>query len=122
MANRNKQNDLEKRDERDERDEEERRRWKKSRIVEEEDDEDDEEEEDDDEEEDEEDPYWWTPHATMGVLIVIGLLGYLGVLSKFLGPKKAESDGRSDTQIAAVAPANNPASPRLPTKRLLPSK
>lgn len=120
MANRNKQNDLEKRDEQDE---EERRRWKKSRIVEDEEEEDEEEEDDEDEEEeDEEDPYWWTPHATMGVLIVIGLLGYLGVLSKFLGPKKAESDGRSDTQIAAVTPANNPASARLPTKRLLPSK
>lgn len=123
MANRNKHDDLDERDERDEDEDERRKRKKAGSVREEVEEEEDDEEEDDEEEDDEEDPYWWTPHAVMGTLIVIGLLGYLGAFSKFVG-KKAEGEPRQETKTAAAAavppPKLNPAAslrvpPRLPT-------
>ena len=95
----------------------------------EEDEEDDEEDEEDDEEDDhhggtdgheahadDEDPYWWTPHVVLGVLVLVGILGFFGMFNKplaFLAAKPAGQPVETTTlQAAAPAPAPQPTQAR----------
>jgi hypothetical protein len=73
-------------------------------------DEDDEQEEDADAPADAEDPYWWTPHAVLGALVLVGVLGFFGVFNKALGFLKR-------TPAAAETPAAAPAAPPKPSSR-----
>ncbi|HRI64515.1 MAG TPA: peptidylprolyl isomerase [Polyangium sp.] len=95
----------------------------------EEDEEDDEEDEEDDEEDeddhhggteghhahgDEEDPYWWTPHVVLGVLVLVGILGFFGMFNKplaFLAAKPVAPQGDTH-EAAAPAPAPQPTQAR----------
>jgi parvulin-like peptidyl-prolyl isomerase len=66
---------------------------------------------------DTEDPAWWAPHAVLGVLVLLGVLGFLGVFNKAIGaiaPKLGLSSG-VETTTAAAAPTSKPASPTSPT-------
>jgi hypothetical protein len=85
--------------------------------------EDDDEDEDDDasEEEDTEDPGWWAPHAVLGALVIIGVLGFFGVFNEALsflrapaGPAEAAS---SAAPVASAPPASRPAPPAPPEGR-----
>ena len=54
----------------------------------------------------ENDPRWWTPHAVMGTLVVIGLLGFFGVFNGALAlAKNRTSPPRPRAQAAATATA-----------------
>jgi parvulin-like peptidyl-prolyl isomerase len=86
-------------------------------------DEDDEELEDEDEDEEpalghgEQDPYWWTPHLVLGLLLVVGLLGFFGAFNRWVGhwaPTPGEHTSNApavETPAAAapVVPASAPA-------------
>lgn len=116
----------------DQDDEARRRRLKAAAAREElEEEEDDEEEEEEEEEEDsgdhdgddrENDPTWWLPHAVMGTLIFLGILGVLGVFPRVFGPKKAaaESTTGATTAAAAATTASPASSLRLPTRPIAP--
>jgi hypothetical protein len=55
---------------------------------------------DDDDDEDEvveEDPTWWAPHAVLGTLVLIGVLGFFGVFNKALGFLAAPMSAPTDT-------------------------
>ena len=100
----------------------------------EEDDEEDEDEEDDEEEEDDahhgdegghgaqgdgEDPYWWTPHVVLGVLVLVGILGFFGMFNKPLGFLAAKPAGPAPETATVSAPATppQPATPPRPLPR-----
>jgi parvulin-like peptidyl-prolyl isomerase len=91
---------------------------------------DDEEDEDEDEDEDEEasashghdghshdapahgegeeDPAWWAPHVVLGVLVLVGVLGFFGMFNKPLGFLAAKPAGGTETTTAAVTPTPTP--------------
>jgi hypothetical protein len=76
---------------------------------EEEEDAEDEDEQDEDDEEAEapaepEDPYWWTPHAVLGGLVLIGVLGFFGVFNKAFGFLAKRGPAPSETPAAVAAP------------------
>jgi parvulin-like peptidyl-prolyl isomerase len=92
------------------------------------DEEEDDEEEDDGEEEDDaptgtegheahgddEDPYWWTPHVVLGVLVLVGILGFFGMFNKplaFLAAKPVAAP------VTETATAPQPATPPQPAAR-----
>ena len=55
-----------------------------------------------------EDRYWWSPHAVLGAMLLVGLLGASGLLSKplsFLAPKGAPSAATAVTPPAVPNPA-----------------
>lgn len=100
---------------------------------EEEDEEDDEEEDEEDEEEDdghggtdgheahgdEEDPYWWTPHVVLGVLVLVGILGFFGMFNKplaFLAAKPAGGHAQETPKTETATPPQ-PATPPRPMPR-----
>ncbi len=97
---------------------------------EEEDEEDDEEDEEDDEEEDdhgtegheahgdEEDPYWWTPHVVLGVLVIVGILGFFGMFNKPLAFLAAKPQGAPATETATSHEAAAPPQPATPPRPL----
>jgi parvulin-like peptidyl-prolyl isomerase len=65
---------------------------------------------------DEDDPYWWTPHAVMGGLVLVGVLGFFGVFNKVLGgilPVPARPASEKTTMAAATpqAPIHAPTPP-----------
>ena len=63
------------------------------------------------------DPYWWTPHAVLGALLFVGVLGTFGVLSRplsFLSAKRGSSDGVVATTAATTPPAPVPSRPPTP--------
>ncbi|MBI4704618.1 MAG: peptidylprolyl isomerase [Deltaproteobacteria bacterium] len=43
-----------------------------------------------------EDAYWWTPHAVLGVLLLIGLLGFFGFFNNLLGFLAPSSGGSGE--------------------------
>ena len=56
-----------------------------------------------------EDPYWWTPHAVLGALVLIGLLGFFGLfnktpLAKLAAPVAPAPDHHEDEHAAAPTP------------------
>lgn len=68
--------------------------------------------------EDEEDPTWWAPHLVLGVLILLGILGFFGVFNKtlgFLAAKPAQGTEqpatKPETNKAAEAPKTPPQQP-----------
>ncbi|NUQ79839.1 MAG: peptidylprolyl isomerase [Polyangiaceae bacterium] len=54
----------------------------------------------------EEDPTWWAPHAVLGLLVFVGILGFFGVFNKALGFLAATPGG-----VKSEAPASQPATP-----------
>jgi len=68
-----------------------------------------------------EDSTWWAPHAVLGALIFVGILGFFGVFTKGLGPvffpKKADS-----SQPAESASAPKPAAPPASTPQQQPAQ
>lgn len=64
----------------------------------------------------EEDPSWWAPHAVLGVLVVVGILGFFGVFNKALGFIAAKPAGGTTETATATQPANKPATPQQPTQ------
>lgn len=96
---------------------------------EEDDEEDDEDEEEDEEEEeddhhggtegheahgDEEDPYWWTPHVVLGVLVLVGILGFFGMFNKPLGFLAAKPAGQA--QEMPKTETATPPQPAMPPR------
>jgi hypothetical protein len=84
-------------------------------AEEEEEEETEEEETEEEEEEDEaeapaeaEDPYWWTPHAVLGALVFIGVLGFFGVFNKAFGFLASKRAPAPETPAAAAAPPAKP--------------
>lgn len=74
----------------------------------------DEEEEGDEDEDDEaaeagaeepEDQYWWTPYAVLGVLVLVGLLGFFGLFNRFIKGSSAGGAAAPSGQPAAAATA-----------------
>ncbi len=66
------------------------------------------------------DPYWWTPYLVLGILLLIGLLGFLGVFNRLFGIEGRASSSESATRTAeARAPSGEaPARPsRVQAKR-----
>jgi hypothetical protein len=63
----------------------------------------DHDDEDEDDATDEDDPYWWTPHAVMGALVLIGVLGFFGVFNKALGGLAAHPVAAGEDKAAAAA-------------------
>ncbi|MCC6556606.1 MAG: peptidyl-prolyl cis-trans isomerase [Polyangiaceae bacterium] len=67
-----------------------------------------------------EDPYWWTPHAVLGALVLIGVLGFFGLFNKTplarlaapVAPAPAEEHHPTTTEAAAPAPRPAPQPPR----------
>jgi len=60
----------------------------------------------------EEDPTWWAPHAVLGVLVVVGILGFFGIFNKVLGFLAATPGGvasNTTTSQPASKPATQPA-------------
>jgi DNA mismatch repair ATPase MutL len=101
-------------------------------AEEEDDEEEDDEEEEDEEEEDahggtegheasadDEDPYWWTPHVMLGVLVLVGILGFFGMFNKPLGFLAAKPAGgqAQETPKTETATAPQPATPPRPLPR-----
>jgi hypothetical protein len=88
-------------------------------------DEDEDEDDDDDDEvaaeEDTEDPSWWIPHAVLGALVLIGVLGFFGVFNESLSflraPMAPASAAPAQPSAAAAAPAPPPPAPAPPDPR-----
>lgn len=57
---------------------------------------------------DAEDPYWWTPHAVMGALVIVGVLGFFGAFNKVLGGLAAKPVGAETTTTTKEEPAKAP--------------
>jgi parvulin-like peptidyl-prolyl isomerase len=57
----------------------------------------------------EEDPSWWAPHAVLGVLVVVGILGFFGVFNKVLGFLAATPGGIPSNDTSTSQPASKPA-------------
>ena len=51
----------------------------------------------DDDATDGEDPSWWLPHAVMGALVLIGVLGFFGAFNKLLAPLAAHPAGQAES-------------------------
>lgn len=92
----------------EEEEEEEEEAEEDEAYDEEEDDEDEAEAEDRDlgppVEPDDDDPFWWTPHAVLGTLLVVGLLGFFGFFNKWLTPVFAGSPSADHAATPAPAP------------------
>jgi hypothetical protein len=58
---------------------------------------------------DAEDPAWWAPHAVLGVLVLLGVLGFLGVFNKAVSAIAPKLGGGADT-TTATAPTSKAAS------------
>lgn len=69
---------------------------------------DDDDDDDDAEAPAEEDPTWWAPHAVLGVLVVVGILGFFGVFNKVLGFLAATPAGVA-SETTTAQPASKPA-------------
>ncbi|MFO0758816.1 MAG: peptidylprolyl isomerase [Byssovorax sp.] len=65
----------------------------------------DDEEEADDEEED---PTWWAPHAVMGALVLVGVMGFFGAFNKLLGGFAAKMPAGTETTTTKEEPAKAP--------------
>ena len=104
-------------DEEDEEDEDEDSDGEEEEDSDEEDEDEDEEDEDSDEDEDKPDPtrgfgrgeteepedqYWWAPYAVLGVLILVGLLGFFGLFNKMFAPKTGAAAASASTGQAAI--------------------
>lgn len=64
-----------------------------------------------------EDPTWWAPHAVLGVLVLLGVLGFLGVFNKALGflAAKPGSDATAEhTTTTTTQPGSRTAAPGQP--------
>lgn len=70
---------------------------------------------------DQEDPYWWTPHAVLGALLLIGLLGFFGLFNKTplakLAAPVAPSPDHHDEHKPAATPPPAPQPQREPQPR-----
>jgi hypothetical protein len=70
-----------------------------------------------------EDKYWWTPHAVLGVLILLGILGFFGFFNKWLGFLAADKGEPASTSApTAPAPAPKPATAAVPAKTAMPPR
>lgn len=130
--------DEEEDEEEDEEDEESSEASSKASAADDAEEEDDEEDEEDDEEdeedeeddhgteghdahgEDDEDPYWWTPHVVLGVLVLVGILGFFGMFNKplaFLAAKPMSAPPTESTTSQQAATPPQPATPPRPLPR-----
>lgn len=57
---------------------------------------------------DDEEAFWWAPHAVLGVLVLVGVLGFFGLFNKPLGFLAAKPAAGTETATATVPPAHNP--------------
>lgn len=76
-----------------------------------------------------EDPSWWLPHAILGTLVMVGVLGFFGLFTNLLGPTwakvkrtpAASSSAAAPSASAAPAAAPKTAAPAAPTAAARPS-
>jgi parvulin-like peptidyl-prolyl cis-trans isomerase-like protein len=68
---------------------------------------------------DPDDKYWWTPHAVLGVLILLGVLGFFGFFNRWLG-FLAANKGAPESSQKPVPTA--PAAPKPATTAPTPAK
>jgi parvulin-like peptidyl-prolyl isomerase len=75
-----------------------------------------------------EDPSWWLPHAILGTLVMVGVLGFFGLFTNLLGPTWAKvkrtpaaSSSAAPSASAAAAPTPKSAAPAAPTAAPRPS-
>lgn len=83
---------------------------------------DDDEDEDEDEEDDgvePEDPSWWAPHAVLGTLVLIGLLGFFGM---FNNTPLARLAAPVEPEVAHAAAPPPPAPPPEPKPQPRPAR
>jgi hypothetical protein len=52
------------------------------------------------------DPYWWTPWAVLAAIVIMGILGYKGVLTH-------RKSGPTAADIPFVPPAPSASAPRM---------
>ncbi len=63
-------------------------------------------------EDESQDPTWWTPYAALGVLVLVGVLGFFGTFNRVLKPLFSPMPQRSAHDLpAAAAPAAAPPAP-----------
>jgi len=68
---------------------------------------------------DQDDAYWWAPHAVLGALLLVGMLGFFGLfnntpLARIATPVAPAPDEHHDAKPAAAAPAPTPQQPQRP--------
>jgi hypothetical protein len=67
-----------------------------------------------------EDPAWWAPHVVLGVLVLVGVLGFFGLFNKPLGFLAAKPAGGSTTETmthtATPTPTPTPQQPARPSQ------
>ncbi len=73
---------------------------------------------------DDEDPFWWTPYIALGLILMVGMLGFFGVFNSQLAflthIGQADADeGKSEKPAATVAPT--PVRPNIPAKPAKPA-
>jgi parvulin-like peptidyl-prolyl isomerase len=64
------------------------------------------------------DPMWWTPHLVLGVLLVVGLLGFFGLFNKYLGflaATKGHDHPAASASVATSSAATPPAAAPKPS-------
>lgn len=64
-----------------------------------------------------EDPTWWVPHAVLGAIVIIGVLGFFGAFNNLVGPlyKKTLPAPSASASAPAAAPAPSAAPSPTPT-------
>lgn len=72
-------------------------------------------------------PGWWTPHVVLGVLVVIGMLGFFGVFNNTLGflratPAPAADEAAHGSSPAKPATETKPATSAQPTPPPMPPR
>lgn len=73
---------------------------------------------------DAEEDYWWLPYTVLGVILMIGMLGFFGVFNRHLGflVKGGNSQEAAKPATTAAAATPKPKRPAIPTPAKKPTK